>query len=49
MSTDIKLSETLLSKKTQSSGFSSALLSKIAGPSKKVAVPFAKNILVPLG
>ena len=25
------------------------MLSKIADPSKKVAVPFAKNILVPLG
>ena len=33
----------------QSGGFSGSLLSKIAGLLMKVAVPFAKNILHPLG
>ena len=49
MSTDIKLSKTQLSKIIQSGGFLGSLLSNIAGPLMKVAVPIAKNILAPLG
>ena len=49
MSTDIKLSKTQTSKLIQSGGFLGSLLSKLAGPLMKVAVPLAKNILVPLG
>ena len=33
----------------QSGGFLGSLLSKLAGPLMKVAVPLAKNISVPLG
>ena len=47
MSTDIKLSKTQILKIIQSGGFN--LLSKIAGPLMKDAVPLAKNILAPLG
>ena len=49
MSTDIKLSKAQISKIIQSGGFLGSLLSKIAGPLMKVAVPLAKNILAPLG
>ena len=49
ISTDIKLSKAQISKKIQSGGFLGSLLSKFAGPLMKVAVPSAKNILVPLG
>ena len=49
MSTDIKLSKAQISKIIQSGGFSGSLLSKLAGPLMKVAVPLAKNILAPLG
>ena len=49
MSTDIKFSKAQIFKITQSGGFLGSLLSKLAGPSKKVAVPLAKNILAPLG
>ena len=49
MSTNIKLSKTQISKIIQSGGFLGLLLSKIAGPLIKVAVPLAKNILAPLG
>ena len=49
MSTDIKLSKAQISKITLSGGFLGSLLSKLAGPLMKVAVPLAKNILVPLG
>ena len=38
-----------ISKIIQSGGFLGSLLSKIAGPLMKVAVPHAKNILAPLG
>ena len=48
MTTDIKLSKTEMSKIIQSEGFLSSLLSKIAGPLMKVALPLAKNILAPL-
>ena len=33
----------------QSGGFLGSLLSKLAGPLMKVAIPLAKNILAPLG
>ena len=49
MSTDIKLSKTQITKIIQSRGFLGSLLSKLAGPLMKVAVPLAKNILAPLG
>ena len=49
MSTDIKLSKIPISKIIQSGGFLSSLLSKIAGPLMKVAVPIAKNVLAPFG
>ena len=49
MSTDVKLSKAEISKIIQSGGFLGALLSKLAGPLMKVAVPLAKNILAPLG
>ena len=49
MSTDIKLPKAQISKIIQFGGFLGLLFSKIAGPLMKVAVPFAKNILAPLG
>ena len=49
MTTDIKLSKAQISKIIQYGGFLGSLLSKIAGPLMKVAVPMAKNILAPLG
>ena len=49
MSTDLKLSKAQISKIIQSGGFLGSLLSKLAGPLIKLAVPLAKHILVPLG
>ena len=49
MSTDIKLSKTQISRIIKSGRFLVSLLSKIAGPLMKVAVPLAKNILALLG
>ena len=49
MSTDLKLSKAQISKIIQSGGFLGSLLSKLAGPLMKVAVPLAKNILAQLG
>ena len=49
MSTDLKLSRTQISKIIQSGGFLGSLLSKLAGPLMKVAIPLAKNVLAPLG
>ena len=49
MSTDIKLSKAQISKIIQSGGFLGSLLSKIAGPVMKVAVPLAKHVLALLG
>ena len=49
ISTDLKLSKAQISKIIQSGGFLGSLLSKLAGPLMKVAVPSAKNILAPLG
>ena len=48
MSTDLKLSKAQISKIIQSGGFLGSLLSKLAGPFMKVAVPLAKNTLAPL-
>ena len=47
--TDVKLSKAQISKIIQSGGFLGPLLSKLAGPLMKVAVPLAKNTLAPLG
>ena len=49
MSTDLKLFKAHINKKIQSGGFSGSLLSKLAGPLTKIAVPLAKNVLAPLG
>ena len=49
MSTDLKLFKAQISKIVQSGGFLGSLLSKLAGPLMKVAVPLAKNVLAPLG
>ena len=42
MSTDLKLSKAQISKIIQSGGFLGSLLSKLAGPLMKVAIPLAK-------
>ena len=49
MATDLKLSKTQLKKLIKSGGFLGKLLSKLAGPLIKVAIPLAKNVLAPLG
>ena len=49
MSTDLKLSKAQISKIIQSGGFLGSLLSKLAGPLMKVAIPLAKNVLALLG
>ena len=49
MSTDLKLSKAHILKIIQSAGFLGSLLSKIAGPLMKIAIPLAKNVLAPLG
>ena len=49
MSTDLALSKAQISKIIQSGGFLGSLLSKLAGPLMKVAIPLAKNVLAPLG
>ena len=49
MSTDLKPSKDQISKIIQSGRFLESLLSKLAGPLMKVAVPLEKNILSPLG
>ena len=49
ISTDTKISKAQISKLIQSGGFLRSLLSKLAGPLMKVAVPLAKNILAPPG
>ena len=46
---DIKLSKAQIKKLIQSGGFLGKLLSKLAGPLLKVALPLAKNVLAPLG
>ena len=47
--TDIKLSKAQIEELIQSGGFLGKLLSKLAGPLMKVAMPLAKNVLPPLG
>ena len=49
MSTGLKLSKAQISKIIQSGRFLGSLLSKLAGPLMKVAIPLAKNVLAPLG
>ena len=49
MSTNLKLSRARIFKTIQSGGLLGSLLSKLAGPLMKVALPLAKNILVLLG
>ena len=49
LATDIKLSKAQIKKLMQSGGFLGKLLSKLAGPLMKVALPLAKNVLAPLG
>ena len=49
MATDIKLSKAQIKKLIQSGGFLGKLLSKLAGPLMKVALPLAKNVLALLG
>ena len=49
MSSDLKLSKAQISKIIQSGGFLGSLLSKLAGPLMKVAIPLVKNVLAPLG
>ena len=49
MSNDLKLSKIQISKIIQSGGFLGSLLSKLAIPLMKVAIPLAKNVLAPLG
>ena len=45
---DIKLSKAQIKKLIHSGGFLGKLLSKLAGPLMKVAMPLAKNALTPL-
>ena len=49
LATDIKLIKAQIRKLIQSGGFLGKLLSKLAGPLMKVALPLAKNVLAPLG
>ena len=49
LATDIKLSKAQIKKLIQSRGFLGKLLSKLAGPLMKVALPLAKNVLATLG
>ena len=49
LATDIKLSKAQIKKLIQSGGFLGKLLSKLAGPLMKVAMPLAKTVLAPLG
>ena len=49
ISANLKLSKTQIVKIIQSGEFLGSLLSKLAGPLMKIAVPFAKNVLAPLG
>ena len=49
LATDIKLSKAQIKRLIQSRGFLDKLLSKLAGPLIKVAMPLAENVLAPLG
>ena len=46
MATDLKSSKAQIKKMIQSGGFLGKLLSKLAGPLMKVAMPLAKNVSV---
>ena len=46
---DIKLSKGQIKELIESGGFLGKLLSKLAGPSMKVALPLPKSVLAPLG
>ena len=46
---DLKLSKAQITKIIQSGGFLGSLLSELAGPLMKVAIPLAKSVLAPLG
>ena len=48
LATGIKLSKAQIKKLIQLGGFLGKLLSKLAGPLMKVAMPLAKNVLAPL-
>ena len=48
MPTNLKLSRAQISKIILSGGFLGPLLSKLAGPLMKIAIPLAKNVLAPL-
>ena len=49
MLTNLKFSKAQISKIIPSGGYLGSLLSKLAGPLMKAAIPLAKNILAPLG
>ena len=49
LATNIKLRQAQIKELIQSGGFLGKLLSKLAGPLMKVAMPLAKNVLAPLG
>ena len=49
LTTDIKLSKAQIKKLIQSGGFLGKLLSKLAGPLIKLAMPLTENVLAPLG
>ena len=49
MSTDLKLSKEQITKIIKSGEFLGSILSKLAGPLMKVAIPLATNFLAPLG
>ena len=49
LATDIKLSKAQIKRLIQLGGVLGKLLSKLAGPLMKVAMPLAKNVLAPLG
>ena len=49
MSTDLKLSKAQISKIIQSGGFLGSLISNLAAPLMKMAVPLVKNFLAPYG
>ena len=49
ISTDLKLSRAQVSNIIKSGGFLGSLLSKLASPLMKVAIPLSKTVLAPLG
>ena len=49
MPTNLKFSKVQISKIVQSGRFLGSLLSKLAGPLVKVAIPLTNNVLAPLG